>query len=228
VITTPLYIGRMDSIFEIRYKDKGDFFESYPDLLALREVQDLFFSKKGNGRNFTKEEISKAMWAIYFVYHHNSIWSKKPFNVRTEFVSIDFIGIKGWWEKSYPFLKPIIDKFVYLLDDAPERYLQSLYDKLDERNEMIKNTPYSLFDDKGVEIKGARTRAEWLDKMILNSAALVNEIKRVEATLHKTNDRIIKGGKTLTMHGKEELNGIKNEKSRFVQSALDEAAKEVS
>lgn len=218
----------MDSIYEIRYKDKGDFFDSYPDFLVIKEVKDMFAFRGQGNKGYSREDISKMMWAIYFVYHHNSIWIKKPFEVRIEFVSVDFIGKKGWWQKFYPFLEPVIKKFLFLLDDAPERYLQNLYDKLDERTQMIMNTPYKIFDDKGVEIKGGKANAEWLDKMILNSSSLVAEIKRVEATLHKTSDRIIKGGKTLSLHGKEELNGVKNEKSSFIQAALDEAKREVS
>ena len=218
----------MADIYEIKYNDKGDFFDSYPDFLAIKEVKNLFVETQAKVKGDVRTNVSKMMWSIYFVYHHNSIWIKKPIEVRIEFVNNNFIGVKGWWSRAYPMLEPVIKIYLELLDDAPERLLICLYDKLDERNKMIRNTPYQIYDDKGVEIKGAKANAEWLDKMIIASSDLVNEVRRVEATLHKTNDRQIKGGKQLGLHAKGELNGIPNEKSDFVQKAIAEAKRDAS
>lgn len=205
--------------YEIRYTDKGDFFDSYPDYLALREVKAMLNVRGKDGSQYSRDDLSKMLWAIYFIYHPNSMWIKQPISIRIEFVNNDWINIKGWWAKANknPEFIDLVNVVIKLFtDNAPERYLLSLWDKLDQRNELIRLTDYEM------------KNFEQLDRMILASNGIVTEIKRVEAALHNTNERIIKGGKELTKLGKDELHGTKKAESTFARKALEEAKRDIS
>ena len=177
-----------------QYKHDKSFWDEYPDFMAIKEFADL---RKKHGNDV---ETSKVMWALYLIYHPKSVYATQPIAVRINTVEKNFLESPGFFERN-PGLSVCIDAYVQLTTHVTAYVVQGLRNKLFEREMLIAETPYN------------RKNADFLDKLILNTDKVLNELDKAEARLSKTTSREIKGGQKLTKLAKREFVKIKSDES---------------
>jgi len=141
-----------------------------------------------------KEHSSKIMWAIALIYNMKSTFYNLPEegdNGKIAIISKDFIGVKDYFEKHSKTMTPIIEMYKKLSDTVAQRALRAWDDKMEERTQFIKVTPYKLDhwlneekDDSGIEtwVKYTGT-VDIIDRMMSNTKKLFDDYLRILESL---------------------------------------------
>lgn len=131
-------------------------------------------------RTVGKLYSSRVMWAVSFLTHPDSPVVRLPEDDKKLLICSDYLeDDKFDWSKH----KDLINKFIELELTKAERSSKLINYKIEERESLIKDTPYTM------------SNAGDLDKLIMNTEKIYELRKKLEEDAkRKDEDGIVKGG----------------------------------
>lgn len=159
-----------------------NFWETNPAFKSISVFNEFFEQDKSKG----KKKSSQIMWAIAFLLdpHQDNPWKNLSDEDRRMLIVEDYIkDDKFKWSK----YKDLQEEYYNRVLTLAEKDYVELVEKMHERKEFIKNTPYSLdakeeIDGKMRVVKGT---AYQLDKMVIDTAKLYEQLDLVKQKLEK-------------------------------------------
>lgn len=157
---------------------ESNFWRTNPQYL----VYEIFRSLKKKDKSKGKERSSQIMWAIALLTHPKSILSQDRYNDRVETISENYLtmGQDKDWTKKY---EEHIKLFTSTTLTRKQRVAQQWGDKLDERQKLIGDIPYTL------------ENAEVLDKMVRDTNKIWDVYNKcLEDMVEEENAGEVQGG----------------------------------
>lgn len=184
----------MESIVR-NFNTNDNFWETNPSFTTVKIFNDFFTADKTKN----KSKSSQIMWAIAFLLdpHHDNIWRNLSDEDKRLLISEDYLKDKSFNWNDYQYL---IDEYYNRCLTIPEKDYLELIDKMTERKNFIKNTPYTLdsyeLDDITGRTKLIKGNAKDLDKMVVDTVKLYEQLEIVKDKLEKSKhaDGETKGG----------------------------------
>lgn len=170
-----------------------NFWETNASFLTVSKFEHFYNLDKSKG----KKKSSQIMWAIAFLIdpHQDNIWKNLNEHDKKMLIVEDYLKDKKFKWSEY---QDIIDEYYNRALTLAEKDFYELQEKMTERKEFIKNTPYSLdaieeIDGRMRTVKGT---AAQLDKMVVDTAKLYEQLELVKQKLEKeaAQDGETKGG----------------------------------
>lgn len=183
-----------------------NFWELNPLMKTIGEFKDLF----NNDKSKNKVDSSKVMWAIALLIdpNENNVWRNVTEDEKKLLIKEDFLEDKKFfWED--PFIVKLIEKYIHHCLTHSEKELLIYEEKLIQRAKFIKETDFTLDyyaeNDKGT-ISLKRGTADQLDKMLLNTKKIFDQVKETKAMIKLEADQgNLKGGAQESASEKGEL-----------------------
>ncbi|AGO48984.1 hypothetical protein N356_gp092 [Cellulophaga phage phi14:2] len=184
----------MDSIVR-NFNTNDNFWETNPSFLTVAIFQKFNSEDKSKG----KSKSSQIMWAIAFLLdpHQDNIWRNLSDEDKRLLIVEDYLKIKDFKWNDY---QELIDSYYSRCLTVPEKDYLELIDKMTERKNFIKNTPYTLdsyeIDERSGRPKLIKGNAKDLDKMVVDTVKLYEQLEVVKEKLEKSKhqDGETKGG----------------------------------
>jgi hypothetical protein len=144
-----------------------NFWSVFSDLTIAGPTKELYDSDKSKN----KDKSSKLMWTIHLIWKRGSDFFNLPEtgpNNKIDLVFEDYYGDKTYYAKNKKQVEALRTFYLNTVETVGERELRGLEEKLKERGEFIRATPYSLGveNERGQMVGGT---AKLLDDMIANS-----------------------------------------------------------
>lgn len=156
------------------------FWEIYPDLLIIEELQSLYKKDKSRG----KEDSSKTMWGIYYVYNPDSIFFNFPNKLET--VAKDYFkDPKFKWEK----IDNLVNIYKNIVLSDAERALVSWNEIMIMRDKAIKELYKSAIDNSDTD------ELVKIDKMLALTPKMFDDYKKVKKDYEE--EKTTKKGKSI-------------------------------
>jgi hypothetical protein len=174
----------------------GDnFWETNPIFLTVSTFEEFYKEDKTKGKN----KSSQIMWAIAFLIdpHEHNVWRNLSESDKKLLIIDDYLKSKTFKWSDYQHL---IDEYFKRALTSPERDYYELIDKMEERKNFIKNTPYTLdayeTDEETGRSRLIKGNAKDLDKMVVDTVKLYEQLEVVREKLEKSKqgDGETKGG----------------------------------
>ena len=158
------------------FDTEANFWKINPQLCIVDRFKKLYSEDKSKG----KDTSSRIMWAIALVYDYHSKFFSLPLEDKHYLMSADVIGDKKFnWKKHQEY----IDEYLKLTTTPAIRHLTEWNKKMDERTEYIRSLKYGSDD------------AEMIDKLMVSTGKLFDELNRLSDMLTKEGEMgIVKGG----------------------------------
>lgn len=177
-----------------------------PMMLTIKAFKDLYDSDKSKG----KADSSKLMWAIVLLIDPNEAnpWRTTSYSDRGKLIKEDYLRMPKFnWD--IPEIVSLIDVYKDKCLTIAEKELLKYEKKLTQRGDFIDKTDYSLDyyeeDEKG-KVKLKRGTADQLDKMMLNTSKIYEELSEIKANLLKeATEGTLRGGAEESASEKGEL-----------------------
>jgi len=169
------------------------FWETNPSFLTISKFEHFYNLDKSKG----KKKSSQIMWAIAFLLdpHPDNVWKNLNESDKKMLIVDDYLkDDKFKWDE----YQDLINEYYNRVLTLAQKDFYELQEKMTERKEFIKNTPYSL--DSMEEIDGkmriVKGTAAQLDKMVVDTAKLYEQLELVKQKLEKeaAQDGETKGG----------------------------------
>lgn len=145
-----------------------------------------------------KEKSSKIMWAIAILIdpHEDNILRNQPLKERKTLIVMDFLEDPDFnWD--HPEIKELCDFYFDNCLTIAEKELIRYEEKLIDRGDFIASTSYTMDDYDDVKGRVVKGTADQLDKMMLNSGKIFDQIESIKEKLLKEEmDGQLKGGAT--------------------------------
>lgn len=150
------------------------------DINAEYKVIEPFKSLYKKDRTIGKIYSSRILWAVSFLVHPDSPIDRLPENDKKFIITTDYLeDTKFDWDK----YQDLIDKFTELELTKAERSLKIINEKIEDRERLLRDTPYSLGNAKD------------LDDMITKTDKIYDLRKKLEDDAkRKDTDGVLKGG----------------------------------
>lgn len=160
------------------YTPGANFWETHPTLTVANPFKDIYNTDKSR----KKSESSLLMWFVAFCYDLESKYEVLPLDEKHEIVGEDYCGSKSYYKDNHETIDRAKLFYCKLQDSAAKRSLRRWKDKLDERDEFIAKTKFTIdhYNEEGKLIKGT---AEQLDKMLTGTAKLWADYERILKTM---------------------------------------------
>lgn len=184
----------MESIVR-NFNTNDNFWETNPSFLTVKIFEQFHSSDKSKD----KSKSSQIMWAIAFLVdpHQDNIWRNLNDSDKKLLISEDYLKNDNFnWDLYSSYIKEYYNRCL----TAPEKDYLELVEKMNERKEFIKNTPYTLdsveYDESTGKSKLIKGNAKDLDTMVVNTVKLYEQLDIVKEKLEKSKqgDGETKGG----------------------------------
>lgn len=173
-------------MFLTSYTGKDNFWESNPQLLIEPTLKTLYDSDKSRG----KVESSKIMYALCFyvdVTEDNKVYGHVPPDDRKILIARQYLNNEDFDWSIYIEEIEVIKR---LMLTPAQVSLFNFYNKLRERDDLIRDTPYSIVTAKELDSMMEKTKKIW-DSYF----AILKEVSKETSTTQK-------GGKNLSLSDK--------------------------
>lgn len=164
------------------FNTSDNFWEINPAFKTIK----LFNSFNEEDKSKGKKESSQIMWALAFLLdpHTDNPWKNLSEDDKKLLIMDDYLSnLKFNWDD----YQELIDEYYNRVLTLAEKDFYELQEKMHERKEFIKNTPYSL--DSMQEIDGrmklVKGTSAQLDKMVVDTAKLYEQLELVKQKLEK-------------------------------------------
>jgi len=159
--------------------------ENYWALHPGNKVVKTFSNLYESDKSKNKENSSKLMWAIalYTDPNEENIYKNLGFDEKRYIISTDFLKDKkfNWEDKK---IVELIETYEELCLTVAEKELFRFEEKLKQRGNFLKTTDYTL-DDYNEQGKPKKGTADQLDKMMLNTSKLYQQLEEIKSKLEK-------------------------------------------
>ena len=175
------------------FNTNDNFWETNPAFKTIKIFKLFHDDDKTKG----KKRSSQIMWAIAFLLdpHQDNPWKNLSESDKKLLIIDDYLKLKSFDWDNY---KDLINEYYNRVLTLAEKDFYELMEKMHERKEFIKNTPYSLdtmeeIDGRMRTVKGTSAQ---LDKMVVDTAKIYEQLELVKQKLEKekNNDGETKGG----------------------------------
>ena len=162
-----------------------NFWETNPIFKTVKIFEEFYNKDKTKG----KKKSSQIMWAIAFLVdpHEHNIWKNLTELDKKVLIQDDFLKNDNFNWSEY---QELIDEYYNRVLSIPEKDFQELIDKMNERKEFIKLTPYTLDsyeeDPSTGKLRLIKGNAKDLDKMVVDTAKLYEQLEIVKAKLERS------------------------------------------
>lgn len=162
-----------------------NFWETNPIFKTVKIFEEFYNKDKTKG----KKKSSQIMWAIAFLVdpHEHNIWKNLTELDKKVLIQDDFLKNDKFKWSEY---QELIDEYYNRVLSIPEKDFQELIDKMNERKEFIKSTPYTLDsyeeDPSTGKLRLIKGNAKDLDKMVVDTAKLYEQLEIVKAKLERS------------------------------------------
>lgn len=162
-----------------------NFWETNPIFKTVKIFEEFYNKDKTKG----KKKSSQIMWAIAFLVdpHEHNIWKNLTELDKKVLIQDDFLKNDKFKWSEY---QELIDEYYNRVLSIPEKDFQELIDKMNERKEFIKLTPYTLDsyeeDPSTGKLRLIKGNAKDLDKMVVDTAKLYEQLEIVKAKLERS------------------------------------------
>lgn len=186
---------------------RKNFWESNFDLLAISCVRRLYDSDNSTD----KSKSSDIMWSIYFIYDYSSRYFILPMKDRVKIIERDVVGVEGFFSNLPEEVKDVIDLYQYLQKDSEYRYLDTWQETVEERRIFIEKLRNEVSEMLSSNPERCIKIWESIDKLLLNSKAILSQKDDILERINKQGGIKIKGGIQLSLLAKGII-GNENEK----------------
>jgi len=165
---------------------QNNFWKHSPQFLAIKAFRELHDDDKKD-----KKRSSNIMWAIALLEHPESIMKELSEEDRKELIAKEYLLEPDFqWDA----VADLRERFSQLAVSKPLRSLRMWEKKLEERDEFISNTKYSM------------DTADSLDKIMANTERLYKHYKAIKEDLMRTDlGAAEKGGGTPSLSDTGEI-----------------------
>ncbi len=168
----------MDSLVR-NFNTDDNFWETNPIFKTVKIFNNFYQADKSR----KKKTSSQIMWAVAFLIdqHEENIWRNLNDHDKRTLIAEEYLNDKEFQWELYT---DIIQEYEKRILTVPERDFVELVEKMHERKNFIKNTPYTLdtLSEEGKIIKGT---AKDLDKMVVDTTKLYEQLEIVREKLEK-------------------------------------------
>ena len=162
------------------FNTDDNFWETNPIFKTVKIFREFYESDKSR----KKGNSSRIMWAIAFLIdqHEENIWRNLTEEDKKTLIAEEYLENK---EFEWHLYQDIIGEYEKRIMTVAERDFVELMEKMHERKNFIKNTPYTLdtTDSDGKTIKGT---AKDLDTMVVNTTKLYDQLEIVKQKLERS------------------------------------------
>lgn len=193
----PTSISRLWNINE-------NYWTLHPQIRTIKLFGNLFDNDKSKG----KTESSKLMWAValYSDPHEQNAWKNINYIDRQTLIATDFLkNSKFNWEDEN--IKALLTCYEEHCLTIGEKELMRLEEKLTQRGDFLKETKYTLdeYEEKDGKIKLKKGTAEQLDKMMVNTTKIYEQLDIIKTMMSKEASGANKGGSKQSASEKKQL-----------------------
>lgn len=162
-----------------------------PIMKTFKVFNDFYLSDKSKN----KEQSSKIMWAIalYVDPSEYNPWRTTSDSDKKELIATDYLNNKNFnWED--PIYSQLIDTYIERCLTLAEKELVRFEKKLSQRGDFIDKTKYTLdeYDEDSGKVK--KGTADQLDKMMVNTIKIYEQLDLIKAMFNKESEGHLKGG----------------------------------
>lgn len=161
-----------------------NFWDTNPSFKSIKAFSE--FLEKDKSRK--KGKSSQIMWAVAFLVdpHQDNPWKNLSDTDKKLLIVDDYLKVKDFKWEDYTL---IVDEYYKRVLTSAERDYFELVEKMTERKEFIKTTPYSLdsyeFNEKTGKSKKIPGNAMALDKMVVDTVKLYDQLEIIKQKLEK-------------------------------------------
>lgn len=166
------------------FNTDDNFWETNPAFKSIGVFRDFYDEDTSKG----KATSSQLMWAVAFLLdpHHDNPWKNlseddKKMLIRDDFLKKDVFDWKA--------IDHIVKEYYNRVLTMAEKDFYELMEKMHERKEFIKNTPYSLdayeLNEETGKKKLVKGTAAQLDKMVVDTIKLYEQLELVKQKIEK-------------------------------------------
>jgi hypothetical protein len=165
-----------------------------------------FKGMHNSDRSRNKAATSKVMWYVAQITDSSekNLFRNIVFEERVQLLAQDFMEEVDYYDKNKDFLDSLIKVYEKLHTTPALKALEEWNEKILERSQFIKNTPYEMdsyeMDErtgKPVLVKGT---AKDLDAMMKNTKAIYDQYHQILASLDEESEESqVKGGQQLSL-----------------------------
>jgi hypothetical protein len=158
-----------------------NYWNLHPQNKLIKAFGDLFDSDKSK----TKENSSKLMWAIalYMDPHEDNPYKNLGFDEKQHIIATDYLKDKkfNWEDKA---IVNLVETYEESCLTLLEKELYRLEEKVRQRGNFLKTTTYTLdsYGETGKLVKGT---ADQLDKMMLNTSKIYQQVAEIRSRLEE-------------------------------------------
>ncbi len=173
----------MDSILR-NFETNENFWVTNPAFLTVK----LFKEFHSKDKSKDKSKSSRIMWAIAFYLdpHEHNVWRNLSNEDRKMLIADDYLKQKKFNWEDY---QDIISEYYKRVLTRPEKDYYELVEKMTERKDFIKNTPYTLEsyeeDPETGKFRTVKGTAKDLDSMVTNTIKLYEQLDAVKAKVER-------------------------------------------
>ena len=188
------------------FEPNKSFWEDHAQLAAAGPFKSLY----DNDKTKKKEHSSKLMWTVALIWDRNSKYYNLPEIGEESKIDLLFADIYGdlkYYYANKELITRLRDFYLKIQETPAQRSLREIEDKLFERTNFLRNTPYTLGDptDRGGWVGNT---AVIIDKMMGDTKKIYDvydaALKIVAAESNKDDD-VAKGGGELSATDKGEI-----------------------
>jgi hypothetical protein len=139
------------------------------------KIPEAFAKLYNSDKSKEKKDSSQIMWAIALLLDSDSKFFNLPEEDRKNLIKKDYLKNEKF---SFMVYKDAVDMYSQLILTPAKRALAGWNDKITERDQFLRETPYTLGDigDKGNWVGGT---ADVIDRMMSNTKKLYDDYQRI-------------------------------------------------
>jgi len=175
------------------FNTDDNFWEINPAFKTIKVFKE-FFDEDTSRKS---KKSSQVMWAIAFLLdpHPDNPWKNLSSDDKKFLITDEYLTDKKFkWEDH----EHLIEEYYNRVLTLAEKDFYEIQEKMHERKEFIKNTPYSLdtLEEIDGRVRSVKGTAAQLDKMVVDTAKLYEQLELVKQKLEKEKavDGETKGG----------------------------------
>jgi hypothetical protein len=185
------------------FNTKESFWNEHPALQVAGPFGEIYKKDKTRG----KANSSKLAWCIKLIWDRGSDYYNLPeegADNKVDLIFTDYYGDVKYLDKNMPLVEELRDFYLKITETVAKRTLREIEEKLLERGQFIKKTPYDMGElgDRGQWVGGT---VDTLDKMMANTDKLYTLYDKARKMVEQEESQTTMGGGRESLTDAEEI-----------------------
>lgn len=164
------------------FNTDDNFWETNPAFKSIKIFREFYEEDKSR----KSKKSSQIMWAIAFLIdpHVDNPWKNLSEEDKKDLIAEEYLEDESFKWKEYQHL---IDEYYERVLTLAEKDFYELQEKMHERKQFIKDTPYSLdtLEEIDGKIRSVKGTAYQLDKMVTDTLKLYEQLEVIKQKIEK-------------------------------------------